>query len=361
MRKRNKKMRILVIIICVIMVVALVLTYVMMFPLNAYAGGAPETPPPPDYGTSGDYDESTLTFPGDEDEEEEAPEPMLMITGGPITLDIGQSFAIPYIMNDFPPGTMPEWESKNPQVAMVTSDGILKAMSPGNAEIAVRAGQKRASVLVTVNELKAAHIIIVVDETIRKTGPNSYEMTVGDVTRFTARVEPEGAKVEKIAWVLGNGNVASLSQNGEFVAEAIGQTQVTLTAGPLVDAVTISITESGVPLTTIWDYLKYGVIVIVIIVVIIILLNVLVQKKKKEKARQRAIMAKRRKEEAERRAREEAAYYDMRREAPEPRPAAKAGERSTMKVTGTAVGAGITPTEDKQTELERPLTLDDLE
>lgn len=357
-------MRILVIIICVIVVAALVFTYVMMFPLNAYAEPPPETPPPEDYGTSGDYDDSTLTFPGDEiEEEEETPEPMLMITGGPIRLDVGQTYNIPYIMNDFPPGTVAIWESKNPDVAVV-SDGVVYAIAPGDVEIAVRADQKRASVLVTVNELQASRIIIIVPEDITQTGPTSYEVAVGDVINFGRDIEPKGAIVEKMTWVLGNDNVASLSQNGEFIAEAIGSTQVTLTSGPLVDAITINIVESGVPLDTIWDYLKYGVIIIIIVVVIIILIAFMVQRRKKEKARQRAIAAKRRKELAERRAREEAAAQDMKREAREarePRPAPSSAERETMRVSGAAVGAGLTPTEDKKTELERPLTLDDLE
>jgi len=358
MRRRNKRMRIGVIIISIIVVAALVVTYVMMFPINSY-GETIYTPPPEDYGTSGDYDDSTLTFPGDE-EEEDLLEPMLMITGGPIRLDVGQTYAIPFLMTDFPSGTMAEWESKNPAIAVVSSDGVIYAVSPGDVEIAVRAGDKRSSVLVTVNELKANRIIIVVDDEIIKTGSNSYEVSVGDVTRFTAKIEPEGAKVDKIVWVLGNGNVASLSQNGEFVAEAIGATQVTLTAGSLVDAITINIVESGVPLATIWDYLKYGVIILIIVIVIIVLIVILASRRKKEKARMRAMAARRRKEEAERRAREEAAAYEMRREPQEPRPP-QSESRETMKVSGTAVGAGMNPPVDRKTDLERPLTLDDLE
>ena len=366
-------MRILVIIICIIVVAALVLTYVMMFPINAYAEVF--TPPPEEeYGTSGDYDDSTLTFPGDEPvEEEEELEPVLMITGGPISIDVGQSYNIPYIMTDFPPGTMPIWESRNPDVAVV-SDGLVYAVAPGDVEIAVRAEQKRASVLVTVNELKANRIIIVIPEDLNQTGPTSYEVSVGDVIRFGRDIEPKGAKIDKMTWVLGNDKVASLSQNGEFIAEAIGSTQVTLTSGSLIDSITVNIVESGVPLDTIWDYLKYGVIIIIIVVVIIILIAFLVQRNKKEKARQRAIAAKRRKELAERRAREEAsAAQEKKREASEARKAREArearealavvqsGERETMRVSGAAVGAGLTPTEDKKTELERPLTLDDLE
>jgi len=352
-------MRIAVIIIAIIVVAALVLTYVMMFPINAYAE-PPPTPPPDDYGTSSDYDDSTLPpFPGEE-EPEEVLEPTLVITSGPIRIDVGQSFVIPYVMNDFPSGTMMEWESKNPNVAVVSSDGVLYAVSPGDVEIAVRAGGKRSSVLVTVNDLRANRLIIVVDPDIIQTGPSSYEMAVGDVTKFVPKIEPEGAKVDKISWVLGNSNVASLTQNGDFIAEAIGQTQVTLTADSLVTSITITIVESGVPLDTIWDYLRYGVIIIIIVVVIVVLLVWMANRRKKEKARQKAIAAKRRREEAERRAREEASMYDERRDMREPRPA-RSEERETMRVSGAAVGAGMAPPEEENSETERPLTLDDLE
>ena len=360
MRRRNKRMRIAVIIIVIIVVAALVFTYVMMFPTNAFAAEPPPTPPPDDYGTSGDYDDTTLPpFPGEE-EEVEPLEPTLVITSGPIRIDVGQSFVIPYVMNDFPAGTLMEWESKNPNVAVVSSDGILYAVSPGDVEIAVRAGAKRSSVLVTVNELRANRLIIVVDPDIIQTGSSSYQMTVGDVTKFAAKIEPEGAKVDKITWVLGNGNVASLAQNGDFIAEAIGQTQVTLTADSLVTSITINIVESGVPLDTIWDYLRYGVIIIIIVVVIVVLLVWMAGRRKKEKARQKAIAAKRRREEAERRARAEASMYDGQRDKREPR-AARTEERETMRVSGAAVGAGKAPPEEESTETERPLTLDDLE
>ena len=360
MRKRKNRSRIVVIIICVIVVAALVLTYVMMFPVNAFAGSdVPATPPPDGYGTSGDYDDSTLTFPGDEPEEEVL-EPMLVITGGPIRLDVGQTYQIPYQMTDFPAGTQAIWESKNTDVAVVSSDGILYAVSPGDVEIAVRAGDKRASVLVTVNVLQAKRVVIVVDDTIAQTGPNSYQVEVGDVTRFTAKIEPEGAKVDKITWVLGNDNVATLSQSGDFIANAVGQTQVTLKTDSLSDAITINIVESGVPIATVWDLIKNAIIIIIIVVVIIILINFLIQRKKKEQARQKAIAAKRRKEEAERRAREEAAANDMLREPPETR-LPQTGERATMKINGAAVGAGMPTPEDQKTEIERPLTLDDLE
>jgi len=355
-------MRILVIIVCIIIVAALVLTYVMMFPLNASADSVPETPPPDNYGTSGDYDESTLTFPSDTTptDDQEPVIPVLMITGGPISLDIGQTYQIPYVMNDFPEGTELTWETSNPNVAVISSDGIVYAVAPGDVEIAARAGQKRVSVLVTVNELKATGVTIVIDPSVVNTGPKAYQVTVGDVTDLTAQIEPTGAVVDKLTWVLGNSNVATLSSNGEFVATAAGQTQVTLSAGSLSDAIQINIIEGGVPMATIWDNLKYIIVIILVIVVIIVLVWFLIQRNKREKARQKAAAAKRRKEEAERRARAEAAAYDNRLEVPEQH-MARTEERTTMRVSGAAVGAGIPAPDDQKTEIERPLTLDDLE
>ena len=375
--KKTKQRKHILIVIVFIVVLAIIVTYVL--PLTVLA--APETPPPEQPATDWGYDETTLDIPpyDEGDEEEDVPIPVLKITSGPIRLDVGQQAPVSYEMTDFPEGTLLEWSTSDPRIAAIGADGIVVARSPGSTEVIARAGQKRASVLVQVNDLRANNVVISLGEGVNKTGNKSYEVKVGDVIRLTAKIEPEGAKVDKISWLLGNERVASLSQSGknaEFVANAIGQTQVTVMAGTLTDSITIEIIESGVALSTIWDYIKYVIIIVVAAVAIIVILTVMAQTRKKEKARQRAA-AKRRREEVERRAREEEAGRRAReeeaarrvredaearrqREMWEIRPG-QAEERSTMRVSGAAVGAGIAAPKDGTEEPERPLTLDDLD
>ena len=369
--KRTKKQKHILIVIVFIIVIAVVVTYVL--PLTVLAE---ETPPPVQPGgTDWGYDDSTLDIPPFDEEDEDTPLPVLKITtSGPLRLDVGQQVPIGYEMTDFPEGTLLEWSTGNPEIAAIGADGILVARSPGSTDVIARAGDMRASLLVEVNSLRAAGVVIVIGEEISKTGVNSYELKVGDVIRLTAKVEPEGAKVDKFSWMLGNDRVATLSQNGktaELVATEVGNTQVTLVAGKLTHSITFEIIESGVGLDTLWVYIRYVVIIVIAVVVIAVVLSIMAQQRKKEKARQRAA-AKRRREEAERRARREREREEeaerRAREAVEARQREiwerrhpQGDERTTMRVSGAVVGAGLAEPKNGPEEPERPLTLDDLD
>ena len=368
--KQQKRRKTFFIIIAAIMIAAMAFAYII--PLRAMATDSYETPPPEDFGTDFDYDDSTLIAPWTDEEEEEKLPPLLRILNANIKIDVGQQLQIEYEMENFPEGTVLEWSSRNPQVAAVDPYGIVIAYSPGRAEVYVTAQGITSSVLVTVNDLRASKISLIVGENVTQLGPRSYEVTVGEVIRLSAVIEPQGAKVDKISWLLGNENVASItpmSQTCEFVPEAVGETQLTVTADGLVDAVSFKIVESGMPIDTLWEYIKYGIIVAVIVIALAVFLTWWVQKQKKEKARQKAAAAKRRKEVAERRAREEAAERRAREEAVEmemqndilePR-LSQTETRATQKISGAAVGASVSAPRDQDKEPDRPVTLDDLD
>jgi hypothetical protein len=269
--KQQKRRRRLLTIIVIIIVVALAFSYIIQLSSASYGA----TPPPPD------YDPSTMTHDPPApwlDEEEpvvEKPPPLLRILNANIQLDIGQQLQIQYEMENFPDGTLLEWASRNPQVAGVDPYGVVVAYSPGRAEVYVTAQGIISSVLVTVHEQKANKISIVVGDNVAQLGPRLYEVTVGDVIRLSSKIEPEGAKVDKIVWKIGNENVASInpmSQTCEFIAEAVGETQVTVTADGIVDAVSFKIVESGVPIDTLWEYIKYGIIFVVVIIILAVVL-----------------------------------------------------------------------------------------
>jgi len=362
-QNKQKQRRRIFIIIAALIIIAMAFAYVI--PLTAMA--APETPPP-DNGT--DSDPNWPPEPGEEEQEEEKPPPpVLLIATDPPRLDVGQEIQIQVVMENIPENTLLEWSSSNLSVAGVSADGRVIAISPGYAEVAVVAGTMRASVLITVNEMKASRITIVVDETVARTGDKSYEIKVGDVIRLSAKIEPAGAKVNKFTWKVGNDRVASVSQNGqraELVASNIGQTQVTVTADSISDSITFNIIESGVPIDRLMEYIKYGVIMAIAAIVAVVVLTWLAQRRKKELARQKALAKKRkaeaerrRREEVERRVREEAEAEKLRERREPRRP--QDDERLTMRVSGAVVGAGIPESRDETGEQERPLTLDDLE
>ena len=360
-KKQQLKKRILIIVV-IIIIAALAFAYVIPMASMAATAAPPETPPP-DPPTSWDLDESTLPAPweDDDDEEEDTPNPILDILDNSIVLEVGERVQISYIKEYLPAGVVETWETSNADVVVVNELGVLLAVGPGFSQVFVRAGDTYDSVFVTVNELKANRIVILVGDDIIRTGSKTYELTVGDVIRLTSKIEPDGAKVDSIVWKIGNTNVASLptdrGQTCEFVANAVGQTLLTVIAGSLEDSVSISIVERGVSQNQLLKYILVVVIIVVAIVVLAVILTYINQKKKKEQARQKAL-AKRRREEAERRAREEA-DAEMQREKTDPRPV-QSGDRTTMKINGTIVGAGIR-TPEGTPEPERPLTLDDLD
>ena len=370
--KQQKRRKTVFIIVAAVIIATMAFAYII--PLQAMASTDPVIPtPPPDYGTDYDYDDSTLPAPWVDEPEEEKLPPLLRILNANIKLDVGQQLQIQYEMENFPDGTVLEWESRNPQVAAVDPYGVVVAYSPGRAEVYVTAQGITSSVLVTVNDLKASRISLIVGDDVTQLGPRSYEVTVGEVIRVSAVIEPQGAKVEKISWLLGNENVASItpmSQTCEFVPEAVGDTQLTVTADGLVDAVTIKIVESGIPMDQIKEIIVYVIIAAIIIIVLAVVLTWLSQKRKKEKARQKAAAAKRRKEEAtrrarereeaERRAHEEAAELEMQREKLEPR-IVQTETRTTQKISGAAVGASVSAPKDPLKEPDIPVTLDDLD
>ncbi|MDR3365311.1 MAG: Ig-like domain-containing protein [Clostridiales Family XIII bacterium] len=352
MKNTKRRKRILIAVVA-FLIIAIAFAYVL--PLAAIA----ETEAA--FGT----DDPSVITPNPEWEDlapepEPEPEPpLLTILNAPVRIDVGATFAFTCEMKNFPEGTMLDWKTSNTAVAAIGADGRLIAIAPGVVEVTASAGNKRTSVLVTVNELKANRIVLIVGEDVAKTGDNSYEAKVGDVLDFSAKIEPEGAKVEKISWALGNDQVATISGSGRFVAEAKGQTQVTVMAGALANSIVVNIVESGVPLDQITFYIIIGIIAIIIVSAISVVVSYFSRKRKREEAHRRAAAAKRRKEEAGKKGREAAAAMETQRQAPEQRPA-QAEERATMKITGTAVGAGISPRENGMDGSERPVTLDDL-
>ena len=358
-RQQNKRRKIVKIVV-IIIIVAMAFAYVL--PMTAMAETPPTTPPPEDFGTDTGYDDSTLPpMPGEEPVEEEKPPPVLRILDASIRLDVNQQRQISLTAENIPEGTILEWTSGNPTLVGVDVDGTVVAYAPGSADVVVMAvidGKNyRSSVLVTVNELKASKLTINFTEDVSQLGPRAYEVTVGEVIHMNVKVEPVGANVDKITWKLGNENVATITPNSQtctFVADAVGQTQVTVTASNISDAITFNIVENGVAIDTLWTYIRFGIIIVVVIIALVFLLSWLSQKKKKEIARQKAVV-KRRKEEAERRAREEAEQENLLGQLPP-----QTEDRTTQKISGAAVGASVSAPKGEDDEPDRPITFDDL-
>jgi plastocyanin len=118
--------------------------------------------------------------------------------------------------------------TSNARVATVTTDGRLHALAPGRVKITGTAG--KASGVVDFQ---------VMSNTIRNFGvePATTSVRTGDVVRFVVRARDAAGKAVvgvAVRWtVTGGGGIATVDQEGAFVAEQPGRYIVTAEAGSL--------------------------------------------------------------------------------------------------------------------------------
>ncbi|HKU76071.1 MAG TPA: Ig-like domain-containing protein [Pyrinomonadaceae bacterium] len=137
-----------------------------------------------------------------------------LTVGGNARLD-----AVTRIFNGDPRTGVPvEWTSDNPQVARVSTGGVVTGVGPGKATITATSGAATAKTTVTVAKSLST---LMVNE-----GPKTAR--TGDLLVFTAKANPD-ANVT-LQWSV-NGNGATIDDEGKFVAELPGTYIVTASSG----------------------------------------------------------------------------------------------------------------------------------
>ncbi len=113
------------------------------------------------------------------------------------------------------------WTSGNPSVASV-ADGVVKGLAEGTSTVTVSTvdGGKTASCLVTVTDYHAESVAI---------SPTSdINLDKGKSVRLTATVSPDNAVNKNVTWESSDGNVATVSQDGEVTAVGGGEAVITV-------------------------------------------------------------------------------------------------------------------------------------
>jgi uncharacterized protein YjdB len=117
------------------------------------------------------------------------------------------------------------WSTNNPAVATVSTNGIVSALSAGDARIAASAFGKSATATVTVTAKAVASVIV---------APSSVTMRVGVSAPLQAQtLDAEGLVLSgrAVSWTSSNSAVATVSANGTVVGVAAGAATVTATSG----------------------------------------------------------------------------------------------------------------------------------
>ena len=113
------------------------------------------------------------------------------------------------------------WTSDNEEIATVSSDGTVKALSKGTANITVKTadGGKTASCRVTVN-------VAVSKVTLNK---SSIALERGSTEKLSATISPSDATNKEVTWTSDNENVATVSSDGIVTAVYMGTAKITVT------------------------------------------------------------------------------------------------------------------------------------
>lgn len=116
------------------------------------------------------------------------------------------------------------WVSSNTDVAKVSSDGVVTALSPGTAVVTVKTndGAKIATCVVTVSK-KA---IAVTGVSLSK---SSLALTEGDTQTLVATVAPSNATNKDVTWSSSDTGVATVSSSGVVTAKKAGTATITVT------------------------------------------------------------------------------------------------------------------------------------
>lgn len=152
----------------------------------------------------------------------------MLATSQYIIIDSSEDVTIGQDNKKDPVGTL-SYRSSNEDVATVTSDGIVQAVSKGTAEIqayAVLAGRAFESETITV--YVGDNEEIVKPEKVNVTSFGDTLTEIGQTMQFTAEVLPENAEVKDVAWSVldpftgKESELASIDQNGILSARMSG-------------------------------------------------------------------------------------------------------------------------------------------
>ena len=119
------------------------------------------------------------------------------------------------------------WSSSNPEIASVSTDGIVTAVSAGEATITVTTadGEKTDTCKVTVIAKKVDTVMITGVE------GDSATLSVGGTLNLSATVNPDEAANKELEWTSSNSDVATVSENENgVIVTAVGEGYTTITA-----------------------------------------------------------------------------------------------------------------------------------
>ena len=143
------------------------------------------------------------------------------------------------IMPEGAEGVELAWTSSDDKIATVDKDGNVKAVAEGKATLTVTATQGSGDSAVT--KTATVDVTVIKDGgtdpepekpvlTGVKASVEKAELKVGETTKATATIMPEGAEGVELAWTSSDDKIATVDKDGNVKAVAEGKATLTVTA-----------------------------------------------------------------------------------------------------------------------------------
>jgi len=140
------------------------------------------------------------------------------------------------------PGALPDWESRNPQVARIVGGNQVEAVSPGETEIVARLGEREAVVPVQVNQRVASVQVTPEALELGVGGQGSLAASLADANGFP--VDPSGRNVQ---WSSSASAVAGVDATGRVTAVGPGTATITAAVDGASGSAAVTVLEGEPP------------------------------------------------------------------------------------------------------------------
>ena len=134
------------------------------------------------------------------------------------------------------------WTSSDKTIATVDSNGVVKGIAEGTAEITATADDVTSKLTITVNKVAVTKVEI--------TGGSAVD--VGSEIELKATVSPDSATYKDVTWASNTPSIATVDSNGVVKGLKAGKTTITATADGKFDSVeiTVSVPVADVKITS---------------------------------------------------------------------------------------------------------------
>ena len=156
-----------------------------------------------------------------------------------VTGDVGKTTAVTAtVVPENATDKIIKWTTSDDKVATV-ADGTITFVAPGTATITATAGDKSATVKVTVKTPVVAVIGVTVD-------PATASVEVGKTVVLTGTVAPDNATDKTIAWTSSDDTIATVA-DGTVTGVKAGEATITATANGKTGTAKVTVTAPAAP------------------------------------------------------------------------------------------------------------------